>query len=624
MTVRHFLRIAGISCFGIIAWLSMMLIPMSPVSPDLDLSWAGALSYFAHRGFDFGTEVVFTYGPLGHLATYAYSEYFATARLVWEVFIKAMTAALCCWALCELRGIIRILFALCVILFLGNFEETYSLAIVLATCLLLRNGTNKPWFYVPVGILLAALALIKFTYFLQSSCAMLLLTGSCVAQRRWTASSSLVLSFAGGILLWWQLAGQAIAHLPQYIRHSVAIAVGYNSAMLMPTASVIAISLALVSAVLLVVQLVLFQVQNQKTWSLLGSIFVMLILFLLWKHAFTRWENHAPRFFLFFPVLLLSSWLLNRDSRLFNPIPLAVATVAIISALIGATVTQPGAVSEALPRAKAQVLFAYRALTNYQQLDLARQRLLQEARGKNHLPKIQAIVGTQPVDVFGYRQGIALLNELNYIPRPVFQGYSAYTPSLIALNTEHYQSNKRPRFVISKLETIDNRFPTLDDSKVLLELLYHYQPIVNENGWQLWEAADLSQRVEPRLLSTFNAKLGQHVAVPASHPIWLELELKQTRWGRLRSLFYKSAPVVIELEDDAEKISRYRIIPSMTTSGFLLNPEIATDDQVVNAALGGMLPRYKWFKVTADSGETLFKNSVRISFSALPELGAFQ
>ena len=75
-------------------------------------------------------------------------------------------------------------------------------------------------------------------------------------------------------------------------------------------------------------------------------------------------------------------------------------------------------------------------MTGPAQFDEKRRTGLAEAKNKFYLPRISAVVAGRTVDVFGYRQGIAILNGLNYVPRPIFQGYSAYTPSLIELNTQ--------------------------------------------------------------------------------------------------------------------------------------------------------------------------------------------
>jgi hypothetical protein len=57
------------------------------------------------------------------------------------------------------------------------------------------------------------------------------------------------------------------------------------------------------------------------------------------------------------------------------------------------------------------------------------EHLWEQARGELTLPSGKNLVGRAPVDVFGYSQDYAIANDLNYVPRPVFQSYSVYGPS---------------------------------------------------------------------------------------------------------------------------------------------------------------------------------------------------
>ena len=60
------------------------------------------------------------------------------------------------------------------------------------------------------------------------------------------------------------------------------------------------------------------------------------------------------------------------------------------------------------------------------------------------LPQIKRTIGQSTVDVFGYGQSLAIANDLNYTPRPIFQGYSAYTPALVKANADFYRSAGAP------------------------------------------------------------------------------------------------------------------------------------------------------------------------------------
>ena len=55
-----------------LSWLNFIAPPRVLLAPELDLSWAGALTYFAERGVQHGRDIVCTWGPLGHLTSFVY------------------------------------------------------------------------------------------------------------------------------------------------------------------------------------------------------------------------------------------------------------------------------------------------------------------------------------------------------------------------------------------------------------------------------------------------------------------------------------------------------------------------------------------------------------------------
>ena len=116
--------------------------------------------------------------------------------------------------------------------------------------------------------------------------------------------------------------------------------------MFTPASNTAVIWIAALAGMLLILLLALFWVDAEdKARLTFGSVFLMLMMFLLWKHAFTRWENHASKFFLLFPELLLASWLLSSKINRPNRWGLALTCVAIMSALVGLAILWKGTLS---------------------------------------------------------------------------------------------------------------------------------------------------------------------------------------------------------------------------------------------------------------------------------------
>lgn len=85
-------------------------------------------------------------------------------------------------------------------------------------------------------------------------------------------------------------------------------------------------------------------------------------------------------------------------------------------------------------------------------------QLTNQERTLHDLPEIRARVGGATVDLLGSENGLIFLNRLNYAPRPVIQGYSAYTALLVRHNRDFLLSPRAPEFLLVRYATIDHRF----------------------------------------------------------------------------------------------------------------------------------------------------------------------
>jgi hypothetical protein len=246
---------------------------------------------------------------------------------------------------------------------------------------------------------------------------------------------------------------------------------------------------------------------------------------------------------------------------------------------------------------------------------------LAEAKSAHALPRVRADVGDRTVDVFGYEQGIALLNNLNYTPRPIFQGYSVYTPALVNANTAFYSSARAPDYVLFKYQTIDDRYPALDDASVLRQVLFDYKPLFVEKGYSLWKRV---QPVKPIQLPdpvTTSLAFDAECRLPAEERLWLELDIKKSLLGHILNLFYKPPEVEIRVTDNLGQRVSYRLIPSMSSTGFFINPYLKSHRQVLRLAGGVQDASLISFSVHIPNEATrLFQRKIVCRLIALPEL----
>ena len=183
------------------------------------------------------------------------------------------------------------------------------------------------------------------------------------------------------------------------------------------------------------------------------------------------------------------------------------------------------------------------------------------------------------VDVLGEEQTVAIMNRLNYRPRPVIQSYSTFMPLLAQLNYDFFASDQAPEYVLAKIQTIDGRLPTMDDSMVLRLLPYRYEFLRTEKGFQLWKKIPgpyAAAKFEPKLIRSETIPVNQAINLTplASQPLWLKVDLKPSFLGAVYSFLYKSPQVKLNIRDINGNSRDFLMPLPMGRTGFIVNPFI--------------------------------------------------
>ena len=200
------------------------------------------------------------------------------------------------------------------------------------------------------------------------------------------------------------------------------------------------------------------------------------------------------------------------------------------------------------------------------------------------LPVARAIIGKAPVDVINYTQWAALANNLNYRPRPVIQGYSVYTPYLQDLNLSFYRSEKRPQFLLFNMETIDNRFPALDDATLLPFILGNYKPVAKEGDFVVLRASpNITEYAKQTLIHEQTVTFGEPLNLPvcSNDLLIMQVEVKPTLIGRAIKFLFQAPVLTLNTKANGKTIS-YRFIPAMAERGFVVSPLLLTNNDVMH------------------------------------------
>ena len=171
------------------------------------------------------------------------------------------------------------------------------------------------------------------------------------------------------------------------------------------------------------------------------------------------------------------------------------------------------------------------------------------------------------------------------------QSLAAYTPELAELNAAFLRSARAPANIVFQIATVDDHFPSLEDGRSWPELLTRYE--VQEVEWLFVRlkrsAAPRAWRLEP--LAEAAMRFGELVPVPpaTNGPVWASFEMDQTVIGKIAATLYKPPILWLTVFTQDGGRLRYRLVPGMARSGFVLSPVIRNCAAFAALAGGGAL-----------------------------------
>jgi hypothetical protein len=464
---------------------------LSP-SFGLDPSWQGTLSDAAASHLHFGTQLVFTYGPLGFLTVPALYHFWpAMLALVYESALS----------MCVFYLLVRVFrrtlpFAVAVVgayiaggaVLLTGIGPEIALPITLVVLIaILRRPAEAPFpraWWISLGALVAFFPLIKVSLGL-GLVVIALVAIVCAPSSRLRAAAYTVGAAAVVFAVGWFGTGNGVGNIMPFVTHAASIATGYSSAMAtsppgspgyMPILTGLAIFVVLLALV------VFCRGINRR--SQVGIVIATtVVMWLLAKESFVRFDR--------------GHWI-----AFFAPLPLiAVAAVSPTARWAGVTIAAAAAVALSYVAAGGIPSLAYRP-------DVAVRQLSQEVNalsspGKRHeivtkarvamqkdygIPQSAlARIGTASIDISPWEQNVAWALHLRLDALPVPQDYSAYTSALDNLDVADLRSSSAPQFILTQSAevSVDNRLGSFDPPSTQFATQCRYRQVQVFGPWQL-------------------------------------------------------------------------------------------------------------------------------------------
>lgn len=552
----------------------LVIVPFHPDLPriDQDASWPLAMNMATARHLAFGQDIVFTGGPL--LAIYTRQLLPGTMWLMWAgaAWIGLVAIA----ALLVLTPRRRRPWLLLVPLFATTpgIRDALFLNLPFLLVLVAHHGArHRP------AVQLATV------YCLVTACALLpLAKGSfSLAALACTGLAAITLSARGRVhlvavptvfsivlLATWIVSGQALGALPAYFATQADVIGGYGDAMSVsgPTSDVIGLVLAIA-----MLSLCSLGIGDRPRWPLVAA--AVLVLFIDFKAGVVRHDGHVALSAL--SVMGMAAYFMAAARGRLAKVASLVAGALGCLVLSGyADLSPAGVLSRARQGVSDSVTAMASAATGRSQYIGDYQRAIERIRSA--LPLVAA---GRTVDLYTSEASAVVVSDGQWAPRPVFQSYAAFTPTLLEANVAHLRE-AGPQRIFWRVQTIDNRYPALEDGASWPWLLGGYRPTGYIGDYLQLDRAAAPQKLHegPVIINT-SVGFGDAVALPERTALWARIKLRKSFLGRIISAAYKLPPVVLSLRYADGTTSRYRVIPGMMETGFLISPTVRSTEDLL-------------------------------------------
>lgn len=604
-----------------------VFVPFSPAMPaaGLDPSWIFGMNQATAQGLSFGKEMIFTFGPYASIYTKTYhpstdfmmiSGSLYLALSYWACFVLLMKEVQWRWVLIFCAILAGLMYSRDALLFsLPLLVGLLTLKILDLEEGRLTKSKLAPFF---VALLFASFGLLPL---IKGSILIL-----CVA----VAAFCSILFFANrhrllaiiclftpmiSMLFFWLASGQSATTLPNYFIGMAPIVSGYTEAMAVD-GNIREVILYLVASVFLLLAICI-QTQITKISKIFLFCTYFVFLFLSLKAGFVRHDGHA---IMSGTSILIAALLL----------PFAFNARLILSVIVFALIswsyidshyikTSTESIGNNFESTYSSAWYGIKSrIENRNWPKLEFDTAVQSLKEQASFPVLQ---GT--TDIYSYNQSYLISSGNSWLPRPILQSYSVYTPELAEINRKHLLGSQAPDNIIFKVEPIDGRIPSIEDGASWPILMLNYRPTRMENDFLFLQKNGNIHNIENQLkLKNGIHIFGESVNLPhVSQPIFVQFEIKPTIFGRIASIFFKPSQLQITLELNNGMKKQYRIIAGMAKSGFLISPLIENTSEFgmlygKNGFLDGKLVKSIAI-APLDGGTKLWNNKYTATFSQI-------
>lgn len=619
-----------------------------------DYNYVAAEIVALREHLQWGTQVVWSFGPLGYFNEPFYMDFNSwliafSANLAGHVLLFAVIALYL--TRINARPWIYVFVAAVVLLTFDRYaghdferfavlDQKVAIASVLLLYLALETSRRREAVGLATiaGLAIAYLFLDKGTFLIAGAGIAAVFIVLCAAQRRPAALVALAASITLGFVTLWLLAGQAIANIPAYFRTMYEIVAGYTPAMSVTDspAALNAMDQVLLTAGLLALAASAAAIAARfRDWPLVRlALLSAPLIWLQYKNSFARFdENRALEFWALLGVVLglaLAYQIAATDIRRPQVWPAAAALIVCLS-LVAGLGPYIGGFSNASPMASTfpfphNVASYRRAAPLFVDPDLRAREDAQVLATMRLEPLPQAVVdelrgGT--VDVVPFDLQEAFGYGLAWDPQPIWLSYSAWTSYLDHLNAQHFSGASAPRFVLFSAFTIDGRYPLFDEPEAYRVLFQRYQVVALAGDYVVLELMPGTSPQAETAAGNAYGQLGKWITVPSHGALRLygRVHVDYSALGEAMNLLNGPPRLTIRLKyGDGQVSPEYRYVAAVGFDGLDLTGYAPDTNSVTQVLSGQFSQPIQAVEINANEPTAAYHNDITVQFFTVPVL----
>lgn len=601
--------------FGLI-YFSLSL-PAGYAGFNIDASWHESLVMAIDKGFVFGRDFIFNYGPLGYLNTGLMPKSVSIWVLVAaEVFtlLNYLIIIKFCFQKAGKNWWIVAVSSLLIFMPWGFISDTsftffyfflfwllYALRTRNSAALLLAVLISVLIFYIKVNLSIIVFGLFaaSLTYFWLIKAFTLRTLAVC-----WLAQ----------ILLTYALSFVLYVDIPAYLEASLKIIDAYQdamAAMLLSTKELFSL-LFFEALIVLAVVAFIFKTFRSIFQNNFEGVYLYSLITLAWFLGFKQAHTAVGAynifgFFLLMPPLAALIYLFTENlykiwaGRMFIAVLcLQLFAMQLIRFYIGEKTLKgylltypPTSISQKISESSFSVSHVLEILEQKNPVNYLK-RLVTYEYDDNfkdlpvQLPNdLLAKVGNASIDIVPHQISHIYFNQLNYNPRPVIQSYQANSDWLMKKNGEKYLSKSAPEFVLFRTEAFREQNPFWVETDLSEALLRNYiltdSTVIQQDTFCLFQKSNALKGLIYSDLSSIEFKLNEDIQIPKSaNPIRFSAKINYSAKGNLARLFFQPPYLYCSVTYENGRQENFRVIDKILRGGVFINQKITTQAEVCN------------------------------------------